>query len=111
MDVVHREYKRMYPGLPFRTRLLADRLVNNKYASNETALLFSGGLDSTYSLFSNIALNPRLIMIFGTSDIPISNVAFQKTLKREYSAFAEREGLTLNFVRTNALEILDMKKS
>ena len=110
MDAVHREYKRMYPGLPFRTRLIADRLVDNKYESKETALLFSGGLDATYSLFSNIALKPKLIMIFGTSDLRISNVGFQKMLEREYSAFAEREGLSLNFVRTNALEMLNMKR-
>jgi len=107
MDSVHREFRRMHPRLPFQTRLVADRLVNNKYASNDTALLYSGGLDSTYSLFSNIALKPRLIMIFGTADIPISNLPFQKTLEKEYSAFAEREGLILSFIRTNAMELLD----
>ena len=49
-------------------------------------------------------------MILGTSDIPISNVGFQKMLEKEYSAFAEREGLHLNFVRTNALEVLNVKR-
>lgn len=110
MDAVHHDYKRMYPNLPFTTRLVVDRLVDNKYASKDTALLFSGGLDSTYSLFSNIALKPRLIMIFGTSDIPISNIPFQKTLEKEYSDFAKREGLDLHFVRTNALELLDLER-
>ena len=46
-------------------------------------------------------------MIFGTWDIPIGNLAFQETLRKEYSALAEREGLVLNFIRTNALELLD----
>ena len=110
MDAVHQEYKGIHPKLPFTTRLVADRLVDNKYASKNLALLFSGGLDSTYSLFSNIALKPRLIMILDTSDIPISNVPFQETLQKEYSALAEREGLTLNFIRTNALELLDFKR-
>jgi hypothetical protein len=53
---------------------------------------------------------PMMIMIFGTVDIPISNILFQKTLEREYSEFAEREGLMLNFIRTNALQILDMRR-
>lgn len=110
LEAVHRDYKRMYPRLPFTTRLVADRLVDNKYESNEMALLFSGGLDSTYSLFSNIALKPRLIMIFGTFDIPIANVPFQKTLEKEYSALAEREGLILSLIRTNALELLDFER-
>lgn len=110
VTAVHREYKKMYPGLPYRSKLVANRLVDNEYESDETALLFSGGLDATYSLFSNMALKPRLIIIFGTSDIPISNVRFQKLLEREYSRFAEREGLTLNFIRTNMMGILDVSR-
>ena len=110
VDAVHREYKKMYSGLPYTTRLIAERVVDNKCESQGTALLFSGGVDSTYSLFNNITLKPRLVMIFGTSDIGISNLAFQKALDKEYSSFAQREGLTLNFIRTNMLEIFDTKR-
>ena len=110
MDAVQREYKKIYSGAPFVTRLHADRLVANKITTKKTALLFSGGLDSTYSLFRNMNLKPMLIMIFGTFDIPMSNFEFQKTLEREYSDFAKREGLTLSFVRTNAFEILDTNR-
>jgi hypothetical protein len=110
MEALQQEYKKMYPAAPFRTRLVADRLVDNKYVSNNTALLFSGGLDATYSLFSNMNLRPILIMILGTADIPISNLSFQNTLVREYSDFAKREGLDLHFVRTNALEVLDRRR-
>lgn len=110
MDALQEEYRKMYPAAPFGTRLVADRLVDNKYASDNTALLFSGGLDSAYSLFSNMNLKPILIMILGTFDIPISNVSFHDALVREYSDFAKQEGLNLHFVRTNALEILDMRR-
>jgi hypothetical protein len=105
---LQREYEKMY--LPFTTRLVADKLVDNKYLSNNTALLFSGGLDCTYTLFSNMTLKPRLIMILGTYDIPISNVTFLKAVEGEYSGFAEREGLTISFIRTNALQILDRER-
>ena len=71
MDAVQREYKKIYSGAPFVTRLHADRLVANKITTKKTALLFSGGLDSTYSLFRNMNLKPMLIMIFGTFDIQI----------------------------------------
>jgi len=110
MEALQQEYRKMYPAAPFRTRLVADRLVDNKYVSDNTALLFSGGLDATYSLFSNMNLKPILIMILGTVDIPISNLSFQNTLVREYSDFAKREGLDLHSVRTNALEILDRRR-
>ena len=110
-EAVHRDYKRMYPKLPFRTKLVAHRLVDNKYESKgDVALLFSGGLDSTYSLFSNIARNPRLVMIFGTWDIPLSNAPLQERLEKEYSAFAKREKLTLNIIRTNAMELLNLQR-
>lgn len=110
-EAVHRDYKRIYPKLPFRTRLVVDRLVDNRYESNaDVALLFSGGLDSTYSLFSNLALKPRLIMIFGTYDIPILNAPLQKTLEKEYSTLTDQEGLTLSIIRTNALELLNLHR-
>jgi hypothetical protein len=110
MDALQREYKKMYPGVPFKTRLIAGELVSNTYSSDKTALLFSGGLDSAYSLFSNMTLKPILVMIFGAADVPISNVSFQGTLEREYSDFSERDGLVIDFIRTNALEILDVRR-
>jgi hypothetical protein len=110
MEALQQEYRRMYPAGPFMTKLVADKLFDNKHASEKAALLFSGGLDATYSLFSNMNLKPILIMILGTVDIPISNISFQKTLVREYSDFARRESLDLHFIRTNALEILDRRR-
>jgi hypothetical protein len=110
MEALQQEYNRMYPEARFMTKLTADKLVDNKYASDNTALLFSGGLDATYSLFSNMNLKPILIMILGTVDVPISNISFQKTLVREYSDFARREGLDLHFIRTDALEMLDRRR-
>ena len=107
MDALQLEYKKIYPKAPFKTRLFVSDTVESEPAPNDTALLFSGGIDSTYSLFSNVAVKPRLIMIFGVMDIPISNVKLQERIKTEYSNFAEREGLNLNFIHTNALEIMD----
>ena len=92
MIALQEEYKKMYPLAPFKTRLIVDELVENDPLPEGTALLFSGGLDSTYSLFSNKNLNPRLITILGTMDIPFSNAHYQEIIKREYLDFAEREG-------------------
>jgi hypothetical protein len=110
MSDLQQEYKKMYPRAPFRTRLITENLVDNKTTKGGTALLFSGGLDSTYSLFSNIDLNPRLVMIFGVWDLPLSNVELQDRIKRVYLDFADREGFILNFIRTNALEMLDIDR-
>jgi hypothetical protein len=49
-------------------------------------------------------------MIFGTLDIPISNLPFQETMEKEYAALAQRQELTLNIIRTNALELLNFER-
>jgi hypothetical protein len=114
METLQQEYKKMYTkapftSAPFNSKLIVKKIVENKISTQKTALLFSGGLDSTYSLLKNISLNPRLIMIFG-ADIPISNVPFQELVKKEYSDFAEKEGVDINFIHTNSLEILNRRR-
>jgi len=110
MNLLQLEYKKIYPKVPFRTKLVVDELVKNENINDGTALLFSGGVDSTYSLFSKMELDPRLIMIFGVPDIPITNIKFQDLLNKKYSTFAKREGVNINFIRTNALEIMNDRR-
>ena len=65
MDELKREFKK-YLKAPFTTQIHVDRLVDNQIGRlrpwERTALLFSGGVDSTYSLITNMELKPRLIM-------------------------------------------------
>ena len=42
----------MYPKAPFKTKLVVNKIIKNKPNSNGAALLFSGGLDSIYSLYT-----------------------------------------------------------
>jgi len=109
MILLQQEYKKMYPKGPFQTKLVVKKLIKNKGTPNKSALLFSGGIDSTYSLYKKIQLNPRLIMIFGTAEIPISNIAFQKSLKKEFESFADKKKLKMNFIHTNMMEIFKKK--
>src|SRR3990170_5479577 len=62
MNALQLEYKRVYPRAPFKTNLIVNDLVEGEENPDGAALLFSGGVDSTYSLYSNRALNPRLVM-------------------------------------------------
>jgi hypothetical protein len=109
MRALQTEYKAIYSGAPFKTEIKAGKLVKGEVEKEGAALLFSGGLDSTYSLYRNIAMKPRLVMILGVWDIPISDAEYQEGIVREYSDFAKREGLEINFVRTNALELFYTK--
>jgi hypothetical protein len=107
MNKMQAEYKKIYPKAPLKTKLIVKKLVNHKDNTEDNALLFSGGVDSTHTLFANINLKPRLIMIFGVMDIPIENTEFQQQIKSRYLEFAKQEGLTLNLIHSNALNIMN----
>lgn len=110
MDALKLVFKRWYPEAPFDTSLYCGRLVENKIESknpNEhTALLFSGGVDSTYSLIKNTHRKPQLIMIGGLEG-SAPYLAFWKKVKKTYSKFAEQQGLTFHFIESNARSILN----
>jgi hypothetical protein len=107
MATLQSEYKKNYPLAPFNTRIFAKSLVDGSIEENNSALLFSGGLDSTYSWYTNRDENPWLVMLFGTRDIPSSNIELQDMIKAEYSTFARREGLKLSFIGSNTDGIFD----
>jgi hypothetical protein len=109
MNLLQQKYKEIYPKAPFQTKLIVKKQIKNKPNPDGAALLFSGGLDSTYSLYKNINRNPNLIIILGIVGTPIGNNFIQSTLKKEFSNFAEREHLKINFIRTNIMEIFDRR--
>ncbi len=74
-------------------------MTENTSRSTGSGLLFSGGLDSTYSLFHNISEKPCLIMVLGT-DVDNSSPAHQASVKETYARFAEKEGLKYHAVKT-----------
>ena len=110
MNKVQEEYRKIYPKAPFKTRLIAKKQLKQNNCAKGTGLLFSGGVDSTFTLFDKIGLNPRLIMIFGVMDIPIENTELQQQIKSRYTEFAKKENLKLNFIDTNALNILNHER-
>ncbi len=110
MEKVQEEYKKIYPKAPFKTKLIAKKKVKQDNYAEGTALLFSGGVDSTYTLFEKIDLNPRLIMLFGVMDIPIENTELHQQIKARYTAFARKANLKLNFINTNALNLLNHER-
>jgi hypothetical protein len=107
MDTLQKEYKKIYPKAPFKTMLNINKKTETHLNTNNIALLFSGGLDCTYSLYKNRSLNPLLIMIFGTMDTPLSKKELIEDIKTVYTDFTVREKLNLSFIHTNALELFD----
>ena len=109
MNAIKHEFKQMYPRGKFTTKINVDNLVENNTQSQGTAMLFSGGVDSTYSLIRNMGLKPKLIMFFGVVGYQLdpSYKKHNQLVRKTYSDFAKREGLDINFVDTNTSSILN----
>jgi hypothetical protein len=109
MDAIKHEFNLMFSRVKFTTELIVDDLVENKTTSEGTALLFSGGVDSTYSLIRNMSLRPRLIMFEGVLGYQLDPLyeKHNQLVRKTYSDFARREGLDVNFVQTNTCHILN----
>ena len=114
MDELKQWFMKTYPNAPFTTEIKADVLVENQIKANpsdRTGLLFSGGVDSSYSLITNLDLKPRLILFWGTDTYPYpENGAQWNKIIDTYSEFAERLGLKLNIVKTNISVLLDDRR-
>lgn len=105
-ESLQRGYKDMYPGMPCGIRLEADELVDSPPNPDGAALLFSGGMDATYSFFANRHLKPHLLQVYGT-EFPCSEKRFLEMLKTESSCFASRHGVKISFVETDFRSCVD----
>jgi len=95
MDQLQQVFQKDYPDAPFTTRIIADTLVENEVGeidpSERTGLLFSGGVDSTYTLLTHLDLQPRLITVWGVDHYPYPENAVQwQKIISTYSEFAEK---------------------
>jgi hypothetical protein len=109
MNIIKHELNRFFPRGRFTANIVVDDLVENKIRAQGTAMLFSGGVDSTYSLIRNVSLKPKLVMFFGVVgyQLDLSYKEHNQIVKKTYSDFAEREGLDISFVETNIIGILN----
>ncbi len=108
-DELQKRFHQVYPRAPFRTNLFVNRLTEIHSKSTGSGLLFSGGLDSMYSLFRNLSAKPALVMILGT-DVVNSGPAHQAYVKNTYARFAEEKGLSFRAVKTNGLDLLNQER-
>jgi hypothetical protein len=109
------EFAKLFLKAPFSTEIIARNLIDNEIEvvdqSKRTGLLFSGGVDSTYSLINNLNKKPRLVMHWGVDDFPYPERSdhWEKTIKI-YSEFAKKENLDINIIKTNISQILDYRR-
>lgn len=105
-EAVQSAFRAVYPRIPFGTQVVVEELADAPPNPEGSAMLFSGGLDATYTFYAKRHLNPRLIQVFGT-EFPIANTKFLDLVKKESLAFADRHGVDLSFLYTNFFYLTD----
>ena len=109
MNIIKNEFNRIFPRGRFTAKIKVDDLVENRTNSQETAMLFSGGVDSTYTLIKNLRLKPKLIMLNGFLNFHLDTAykKYNELLKKTYFEFAKREGFDINFIDANNSHVLN----
>lgn len=77
--------------------------------ANRTALLYSGGIDSTATFIRRRELHPSLILVRGTPELRIGDDEYWKRVVSMLRPAVEKPGTKLSIVETSALDVVDFK--
>jgi hypothetical protein len=81
LELLKEEFSIHFPKIKLNSKLHFNKLVRNDFEKEETALLFSGGLDAFESLTRNLSTNPYLVSVLG-ADIEINDTKRWNDFKR-----------------------------
>ena len=115
MDKLQEVFKKMLPLPKYGIEILTDELIENQInpenPMRRTGILFSGGVDSYYSLVSNLESKPRLVMHWGVEGPPYPVYRdYWEMVNKKYTKYAEKNDLTFNLTRTNVREIIKPRR-
>ncbi|MCF7560771.1 hypothetical protein L3X39_08980 [Sabulilitoribacter multivorans] len=88
MNLVKSEFEKQFPDYKLTGGLIAERLVKNKINGNQSAMLFSGGVDAYATYIRIYDSTPDLVTILG-ADIEIED----KSQWNTFTSFIENEKL------------------
>ena len=99
LERVKRVFKKMYPRTLWEGELRVRKLVEHPLLFNtkekeRTALLFSGGIDSTSTAFAHLDKKQLLITAWGHWDLPLNEQSLWQKRTKKISDFAHELGVT-----------------
>lgn len=95
-----------HPDLSFEGSLRVGDVASNSWDGARKAILFSGGLDSTYTYTVHRVEAPFLVTVFG-SDVPANRSDKIRIIRGMNSEFAEAENTGIGFIETDLLNTLN----
>ncbi len=113
LERIKKVFEIMYPKTPWKGRLIAKKLVAHQpqtKTSKRSALLFSGGLDSTVSSFYHRDTPQLLITAWGQSGLPLEEQRLWEKVQKRMIDFAQLYGHENAFLKSNYYYFLDFTK-
>lgn len=113
LERVKRVFKKMYPGTSWEGELRPRKLINHPIpfpvsnSPERTALLYSGGIDSTSTAFAHLDKKQLLITAWGHWDLPLHEESLWQTRKKKIISFAQQWGNDTSFIRSNYSSFLN----
>ena len=92
---IRKVFEGFFPKFSSSGNIHVQKTIANKFNNTQTALLFSGGLDSIVSYIRNKDEHPILITL-----LKPSNSDFKK-IKDFHRKFAEQDGMEIHFIESN----------
>lgn len=113
LKIIKEIFKRMYPKTSWEGNLIPKKLVNHakkaqeEIHKNRVALMFSAGLDSTFSSFLHYDQKQLLITACGLPDNPLKNQQKWNSMQNYIMNFAKHNGQIVTFIRSNFSDFLN----
>jgi hypothetical protein len=110
---VKKVFQYMYPKTRWDGELKPKKLVSHPgdfselEKTSKTALLYSGGIDSTSTGFAHLDKKQLLITAWGHWDLPLNESELWKKRKKRTEEFAQKYGNQASFIRSNYTEFLN----
>jgi len=94
---IRKVFEGSFPKFSSSGTIHVKKIIPNKFNNKQSALLFSGGLDSLVSYVRNKDQHPILITILrGDNSFP--NNEYHRRLRNWYRKFAEQEGVEIHLI-------------
>jgi len=97
---IRKVFEGFYPKFSSSGNIHVKKIIANKFNNTQTALLFSGGLDSLVSYITHKDQHPILITLLkpGNSNY---NKEYHNKVRDFHRKFAEQEGVDIQFIESN----------
>ena len=107
IENVKNGYKRMYPTIEFKGKIIAEQIIkNNRKSDSKRALVcFSGGVDAVSTVIAHLNESPLLVSIWG-ADIPQDDEAAWNPVIKTIQDTASKLGLEQITIRSEFREVL-----